>query len=71
MALKTVVHKGYHGTIEVNTIDYSLHGSILFIDEDVCYSGQSFMELEQNFQEAVEAHIQACKEKGQDPPFAE
>lgn len=71
MALKTVIHKGYHGTIEVNTIDYSLHGSILFIDEEVCYIGQSFMELEQNFQKAVEAHIQACKEKGQDPPFAE
>ena len=30
MAQKTVIHKGYHGTIKVNTEDYSLFGTILF-----------------------------------------
>lgn len=71
MAIKTIVHKGYHGTIEVNSEDYSLHGSILFIDEKVSYSGQSFSELEQNFQQAVETHLQLCRERGQEPPFTE
>lgn len=71
MAIKTIVHKGYHGTIEVKTADYSLHGSILFIDETVSYSGQSFTDLEQNFQHAVETHLQACRERGQEPPFTE
>ena len=49
LAQKTVMHKGYHGTIKVNTKDYSLFGKILFIDEEMNYSGQSFAELEENF----------------------
>ena len=71
MAQKTVMHKGYHGTIKVNTKDYSLFGKILFIDEEMNYSGQSFAELEENFRKVVEDHIQLCKDKGQDPPFSE
>ena len=69
MAIKTIVHKGYHGTIEVNCEDYSLHGSILFINEKLTYSGQSFTELEDNFRQAVEVHLQACRERGEEPPF--
>jgi predicted HicB family RNase H-like nuclease len=71
LAQTTVAHKGYHGTIEVNNKDYSLFGKILFIDENITYKGQSFAELEQDFREAVEKHIQFCKEKGQKPPFSE
>ena len=71
MAQKTIVHKGYHGTIEVNTRDYSLYGKILFIDEELTYRGKSFEELDANFQEAVERHIQKCKTEGQDSPFSE
>ncbi|MDK9705977.1 MAG: hypothetical protein OEL83_02900 [Desulforhopalus sp.] len=71
MAQKTIVHKGYHGTIEVDTRDYSLYGKILFIDEDLLYKGHSFEELEKNFREAVEGHIQNCMEKGKHPPFTE
>jgi predicted HicB family RNase H-like nuclease len=71
LAQKTVVHKGYHGTIEVNIKDYSLYGKILFIDEDFTYRGQNFAELDANFQAAVEKHIKLCKEKGQEPPFSD
>lgn len=71
MAQKTIVHKGYHGTIEVSTRDYSLYGRILFIDEELTYSGKSFEELEANFREAVELHIEKCKADGQAPPFSE
>ena len=71
MAQKTVMHKGYHGTIKVNTSDYSLFGTILFIDEEITYAGQSFAEFEENFRTAVENHIQLCREKGEDPPFSE
>lgn len=71
MAQKTVMHKGYHGTIKVNTSDYSLFGTILFIDEEITYAGQSFAELEENFRIAVENHIQLCRDKGQEPPFSE
>ena len=71
MAQKTIVHKGYHGTIEVNTRDYSLYGRIFFIEEDLTYSGKSFEELDASFRAVVEGHIQNCKAKGQEPPFSE
>ena len=71
MAQKTVVHKGYHGTIKVNTDDYSLFGSILFIDEEINYSGKTFVEFEESFKKAVEAHISSCVEKDIEPPFSE
>lgn len=71
MAQKTIVHKGYHGTIKVDTSDYSLFGSILFIDEEITYKGKTFDELESAFQKAVETHISACTAKGVEPPFSE
>lgn len=71
MAQKTLIHKGYHGTIEVDTRDYSLYGRILFIDDEISYSGQSFAELEEGFQRAVEQHITACRENGEAPPFSD
>jgi predicted HicB family RNase H-like nuclease len=71
MAQKTIIHKGYHGTIKVDINDYSLFGTILFIDEEISYSGKTFSELEEDFQKAVEAHIAQCVEKGVEPPFSE
>ena len=71
MAQKTVVYKGYHGSIEVNTTDYSLFGKILYIDEVHTYTGQSFTELEENFREVVEKHREDCREQGIEPPFSE
>lgn len=71
MAQKTLVHKGYHGTIKVDTNDFSLSGRILFLDEEINYSGQTFVELDADFQKAVDNHIQLCRENGKEPPFSE
>jgi predicted HicB family RNase H-like nuclease len=71
LAQRTVAYKGYEGTIEVNTNDYSLYGKILFLDEEISYAGESFAELEDSFKKCVEEHIQSCKDKGEKPPFAE
>ncbi|GAB6191079.1 hypothetical protein [Desulfocastanea catecholica] len=70
MAQRTLEYKGYHGSIKVNTKDYSLFGTILFIDEEISYSGQSFAELEENFHQAVDGHRQLCRDKGEEPPFS-
>ena len=70
MAQKTIEHKGYHGTIEVNSADYSLHGKILFLDEEITYTGETFAELEASFQKAVDVHIKLCQDKGEEPPFS-
>lgn len=71
LARKTIVHKGYHGTIEVNTDDFSLHGTILFLDEEITYKGETFEDLEAAFSKAVNAHIKGCLDSGQEPPFSE
>lgn len=71
MAQKTLIHKGYHGSIEVNTEDYSLFGKILFIDEDIRYAGQGFADLDDNFRSAVDEHIKDCLARGITPPFSE
>lgn len=71
MAQKTIEHRGYRGSIKVNMDDFSLFGSILFIDEEINYKGDTFTDLEKAFQEVVDAHIQACIDKGEDPPFSE
>lgn len=57
MSRKTLNHKGYQGTIEVDTEDYSLWGRILFVPEEIIFKGISFAELNENFQEAVESYI--------------
>ena len=69
MAQKTIVHKGYHGSIEIDTRDYSLYGKLLFIDEEITYHGNEFAELEARFRQAVERHRQRCIDNGQAPPF--
>lgn len=71
MAQKTVEHKGYHGSIKVNTGDYSLFGRILFIDEEMEYKGSTFAEMETAFRKAVETHIKSCVESGKQIPFTE
>ncbi len=71
MARRTLEYKGYRGSIEVDTADFSLFGKILFIEEDYPYQGDTFEDLEQKFQTAVESHIKSCREAGIDPPFSE
>jgi predicted HicB family RNase H-like nuclease len=70
VAKKTIVHRGYHGSIEVDIQDYSLHGQILFIEEESSYRGDTFAELEIAFQQAVEQHIKKCVTRGEQPPFS-
>ena len=69
MAQKTIVHKGYHGSIEIDIRDYSLYGRLLFIDEEITYRGNSFAELDASFRQAVENHRQRCIDNEQAPPF--
>ena len=71
MAKKTLVHRGYHGSIEVNTDNFTLSGSILFIESDFKYEGETFEKLENNFIIHVEKHIANCDEKGVPVPFKE
>ena len=71
MAKKTLVHRGYHGSIEVNTDNFTLSGSILFIESDFKYEGETYEKLENNFIIQVEKHIANCDEKGVSVPFKE
>jgi predicted HicB family RNase H-like nuclease len=71
MTMKTMIHKGYHGSIEINNSDYSLYGKILFLSEEITYQGASFAELEERFRQAVDSHRASCQARGEEPPFRE
>ncbi len=62
-------YRNYHGSIEVNTSDFSLSGKILYIEEDYSYKADTFEELEVEFKKQVDKHMQACIDAGQTPPF--
>jgi len=69
MAQQNLIHKGYQGSILIRSSDYSLYGRILFIEEEIVYSGNSFAELEINFRLAVEEYIKNSSRRGEQPPF--
>lgn len=71
MAQNTFEYRGYRGTIEVDTSDFSLSGKILYLEEDYTYKAETFDELEEEFKKQVEKHMQACIDAGQTPPFQE
>lgn len=64
-----IIHKGYHGSLLVNNSDYTLHGEILFLDEEIYYKGDTFAEVEKAFQDEVEKHIASCEKSGKPIPF--
>lgn len=71
MTMKTMIHKGYHGSIEIDNSDYSLFGRILFVNEEIPYQGASFAELEERFRQEVDSHRARCQARGEEPPFRE
>lgn len=68
---KTLSHKGYIGSIEVDLKDSCLFGKVLFVNDVITYQGDSVGELQKAFAEAVDEYIETCEEIGKEPhkPF--
>lgn len=65
-------YKGYHGSAELDQDDGILHGEVLFINSIITYEAESVKELQQAFQDSVDAYLESCQEKGISPekPFS-
>ncbi len=67
MADTTLRHRGYLGSIETSIDDRCFHGRVLFINDLVCYGGESFDELEKEFIDSVDRYLAHCEEIGKSP----
>ena len=63
----TLEHKGYLGTVEFSSEDKVFFGKIFGIRDIVTFEGESVLELEKSFKEAVEDYIQTCKSLNKSP----
>lgn len=69
---ETFKYKGFEGSMEFSQEDECLVGEVLFVRSKIIYIGETYQELKTAFQEAVDAYLQHCKDKGVSPekPFS-
>lgn len=69
---ETFKYKGFEGSMEFSQEDEYLVGEVLFVRSKIIYIGETYQELKTAFQEAVDAYLQHCKDKGVSPekPFS-
>jgi len=63
---QTLEHAGYCGSAEISVEDGCLFGKILFINDLIMYSADSFPELKKEFQAAVEDYLETCQQVGKE-----
>ncbi|MGV4459947.1 type II toxin-antitoxin system HicB family antitoxin [Ornithobacterium rhinotracheale] len=63
--MKTLKHKGFVGSIEIDIDSNSLYGKILGLDKKtlITYEGETIKELKADFEDAVNSYLELCKEK--------
>ena len=60
-------HRGYLGTVDFSADDKVFFGKIQGINDLVLFEGESVLDLEKNFAEAVDDYLETCKEIGKEP----
>ena len=60
----TMHYKGYVGSVEYDGRDKVFHGRVLGISDIVAFEGDSVARLEEDFQNAVDDYLDACREAG-------
>lgn len=63
----TLKHKGYTGTIEIDTDAERLCGQVLFIRDLIVYEAYTLPELRRNFESAVDDYLASCAADGTTP----
>jgi predicted HicB family RNase H-like nuclease len=69
--MKQLEYKGYTGSIEYSKEDDVLYGKVLGVKGLISFEGKTGKELEDDFKEAIDAHISDCIKEGISPekPF--
>lgn len=65
-----LTYKGYIGSIEYSKEDGLLFGKVQGIKSLISYEGESGEDLEEDFQEAIDAYLEYCEDKGVEPEQA-
>ncbi len=65
--MKGLNYKGYFAKVKFEAEDHIFVGHIIGIRDVVGFHGESVIELENAFHEAVDNYLEACKELGQEP----
>ena len=60
-------YQNYNGTVEYSKEDGCLFGKVIGIKSLLSYEGNSVKELEQDFQEVIDAYLNDCKERNIEP----
>lgn len=63
----TMSYKGYRGTVEYSEKDNVLFGKVLGINGLISYEGTDVSSLRADFEEALDAYLEACAEKNIEP----
>lgn len=63
----TFNYKGFYGSMEVSPEDECLVGEVLFTHSKIIYIGETIPELKQAFEDAVDAYLDHCNDKGIEP----
>jgi len=65
--MKGMSYNGYFANVEFDAEDHIFVGRIIGIRDVIGFHGESVIELETAFHEAVNDYLAACKELGQKP----
>lgn len=70
--IDTLDYKGYTGTVEFSVPDRCFHGRVLGINHIFTYEGDTFDELEKDFETCIDEYLSDCKQEGVEPqkPFS-
>lgn len=64
---KPMTYKGYSAKIEYNEKDQCLTGCSVDLRDPITFRGDSVTEIKQAFQKAVDAYLDRCAEKNEEP----
>lgn len=60
-------YKGYHAKVEYDDDDNIFVGTVIGLNDILCFHGTSVDELTTAFQNCIENYLQWCKESGKQP----
>lgn len=67
MSQSIMRYKGYVGSIHYSDEDGCFIGDVLGVPAMISFEGKSVTELRTDFENAIEAYLMSCKERGQKP----
>lgn len=66
----TIEYNGYIGTVEYSSEDKCFFGKLDMINDLVTFEADNAIDLEENFQNAVDEYLETCKQLGREPQKA-